>query len=190
MRALDQIPEEKLFIILEDIYLESAVDLDLLSRIEEFFIAEPAQHLKYMGNPKAEHWVNEIYSRYEPGMPYLTSVCGIWDKAYLKSLLLEGENAWDFEINASYRAKYQGHHFYSLNTPLFKYRNMVEKGGWIKPNYRWALENHIPIDPRARPVKSAVPYYLKKWYFDLILALPWRWRLQLGNLMKKLLIVY
>jgi hypothetical protein len=131
-----------------------------------------------------------MYSRYEPGMPYLTSVCGIWDKAYLRSLLIDGENAWDFEINASYRAKYNGEFFYALNTPLFFYRNMVEKGGWIKPNYQWALENKIPITPDVRPVKNAVPYYLKKWYFELVLALPWRWRLKLGNLIKKLLIVY
>lgn len=190
IRALDQIPEEKLFIVLEDIYIDSPVDAEIFSQIEKFVCGEQVQHLKYMGNPKAEHRLNAIYSRYEPGMPYLTSVCGVWDKTYLKSLLINGETAWDFEINASYRAKFSGQFFYALNTPLFFYRNMVEKGGWIKPNYEWAIKNSIPIDSKARPVKSALPYHLKRWYFDFMLSLPWRWRVRLGNLVKKLLIVY
>jgi len=190
IRALDKIPEEKLFIILEDIYIDSPVNSEMFDQIEKFFLGQPVQHLKYMGNPKAEHQLDTLFSRYAPGMPYLASVNGIWDKAYLRALLIDGENAWDFEINASYRAKYSGEYFYALNTPLFSYRNMVEKGGWIKPNYEWAIKNHIPIEPQLRPIKSAIPYHLKRWYFDLMLGLPWRWRLKLGNLIKKLLIVY
>jgi len=175
---------------LEDIYIDSEVSLENFENITKWFNQSKIQHLKYMGSPPAQiHISNNLY-QYQIGMPYLVSACGLWNKDYLLSLLVDGENAWEFEINASYRAKYSAHSFFGLKPPLFTYKNMVEKGGWIKNSIDWAISEGIPVDPSGRRVRSILLFKLKKAYFELILQVPWRWRVKLINIAKKLLITY
>jgi hypothetical protein len=189
-KVLDQIPERSVFILLEDIYIDSEVLLERYERLLNWFNQGEIQHLKYMGSPPAQAYIRDDLYQYQIGMPYLVSACGLWNKNYLLSLLVSGENAWEFEINASYRAKYSAHSFFGLNPPLFTYKNMVEKGGWIKNSIDWAISESIPIDPSGRGLRNNLIYRIKKEYFELIIQIPWQWRLKLINVAKKLLITY
>lgn len=190
LKVLTKIPEKKVFIILEDIYIESQVDPRIFEQIQNFLFETDAQHIKYMGSPKATLPVNTEFSAYEIGMPYLVSACGIWDREYLSSLLIDGENAWDFEVNASYRAKYSAKTFFAPTKPLFTYKNMVEKGFWIKSSLDWALTENIPVQKELRAIRNPAIFEFKKAIFDGVLCIPWRFRMKLGNLLKKLLIFY
>lgn len=189
--ALEQVPNRKILIILEDIFITTPIDLSLFKSIEKFIFAEDVQHFKILTSPKAKKTsASEQISKYQEGLTYLVTVNGIWDKDYLKSLLIKGESAWQFEINGSYRAHFSSNKFFRSNTPLFGFKNMVEKGQWIKPNINWAVENQIPINAHGRKTGNVTLYFLKKYYFELIFSLPWRLRYSFSNFIKKALITY
>lgn len=190
LKVLSVIPENKIFIILEDIYIDSKVDLVAFGEMQKFLFDTDAQHIKYMANPKATLPINTKFCAYEIGMPYLVSACGIWDKNYLSTLLIDGENAWDFEVNASYRAKYSAKTFFAPKKPLFTYKNMVEKGVWIKSSLDWALAADIPIQVDFREIRNPMIFESKRIIFNAVSLVPWRLRMRFGNLLKKLLIFY
>jgi len=190
LSALEKISEKKIFIILEDIFISSKVrNLDF-ERLVQFSFEADVQHIKYMSYPAAKIPYDDLLSQYEPGMPYLVSVCGIWDKGYLKSLILEGESPWEFEVNASYRAKFSANQFYGCNKPLFQYKNMVEKGGWIPASINWALANGVPIDASGRSINKVSWYHVKRLIFRLSMRIPWRIRVCLVSILKKMVISY
>lgn len=189
-KVLNEIPEESVFILLEDIFISSKVPTERVEKLFKWFSSGKIQHLKYMGSPPAQIYVDNDLYRYEIGMPYLVSACGLWDKNYLLSLLVGGENAWEFEINASYRAKYSAHSFFGLAPPLFSYKNMVEKGCWIKSSINWALSEEVPVDFSGRAVRNSIVFWAKKSYFELMIQIPWRWRLKIIDFAKKIFATY
>jgi hypothetical protein len=187
--GLNQIKEDKIFLILEDLFISDSVDEKAFMDMLEFCYTQDAQHIKYFANPLGEIPVGE-FLKYAPGMPYLVSACGLWDRKYLLSLLIPGESPWDFEVNASYRARYSADRFYSPAKPLLKYKNMVEKGAWIKSSLQWALKNGVPLTPSVRSVRNNSLFHLKRVYFELMMKCPWRMRVGVSSLLKKLLASY
>jgi len=190
LKALNLISEKKIFVILEDIFISSKVDANKFTELLQFAVDEDVQHIKYMGYPRATIPFNALLSRYEAGMPYLVSVCGIWDKKYLSQLILDGENPWEFEVNASYRAKFSATKFYGCLNPLFEYKNMVEKGGWIPSSIQWALRQNIPVDYQNRTVNRVFMFNLKKYFYRLSMCIPWKLRVRLIGALKKIIISY
>jgi len=187
--GLNQIKEDKIFLILEDLFISESINPQEFLEMFDFCRSQDAQHIKYLANPLGELRV-ENFLKYTPGMPYLVSVCGLWDREYLLSLLIPGESPWDFEVNASYRARYSAERFYSPTKPLLKYKNMVEKGAWIKKSLQWALDNKIPITPKERSIRNNSIFNLKRVYFELMMKFPWRIRLRISAICKKLLASY
>lgn len=187
--GLNQIKEDKIFLILEDLFVSDSVDEKEFIDMLEFCYSHDAQHIKYLANPLGEILVGK-FLKYEPGMPYLVSACGLWDRKYLLSLLIPGENPWDFEVNASYRASYSADRFYSPTKPLLKYKNMVEKGAWIKSSLQWGLKNGVPLTPCARSVRNTPLFHLKRVFFELVMKCPWRIRVGVSSFFKKFLASY
>ncbi len=187
--GLKQIKEDKIFLILEDLFLSDSVDEKAFVDMLEFCSSHDAQHIKYFANPLGEIQTGK-FLKYLPGMPYLVSACGLWDRGYLLSLLIPGESPWDFEVNASYRARYSAERFYSPSRPLLQYKNMVEKGAWIKSSLQWALKSGVPLNPSIRSVRNNSIFHLKRGYFELVMKCPWRLRVGISSLLKKLLASY
>lgn len=110
----------------------------------------------------------------EADTPYRVSLCGVWQKKYLQSIILSEENPWQFEINGSARTK-MDEGFFALDERLFGTVNLVEKGFWIKASIKWALRQKIPVDPRSRKFKTQLEELLsliKNVYFDLMIKVP------------------
>jgi hypothetical protein len=189
-RALDQIPEVKLFIIVEDFFITVPIDSDLMERVISFSKLEDAQLIHYDKLPGSVPSEFSEYNTCEPGMPYLTGVCGIWDREYLKSLLIEGESPWQFEVYGSYRAQFSANKIYCLKTPLFKFNNMIQKGAWVKSNISWAKKNNILLDYQKRPIQGSTLFYFKDFYFQMMLHCPWRFRLVVLNFFRKIFVSY
>lgn len=192
-RILKQIPERKLFVILEDLFAASRVDERLLSAAIDFLFAADAKHIRYWpGIPldgPSEHPDIEYFAR---GAPYRANVCGFWDREYLMGLLLEGESPWNFEILASYRTSYVDG-FYGLRKPLCEYRNLVEKGCWIPDSVEWARKNDVTLDFAKRPMLVGGRHVISRLqmaYFRIMLRVPWRKRVKVMNMLRKLLISY
>lgn len=192
-RILAQIDEPKLFIILEDLFLTSPVDNEVIQAALSFLFEKNAMHIKYWQpmfsygqteNPK----IGVLPKR----SPFRATVCGFWDRQCLMNLLIEGENPWEFEILGSYRTSYlEG--FYGLNKTLCSYQNMVEKGSWIPQSVTWANEEKIALEIDQRPVfkgGNKILCQAKMLYFEWMLKIPWQWRVRLMNKLRRALISY
>jgi len=189
--ALKHLNEDFIFIILEDLYIVECIKKEEIFKVIEFSIAENIQHLKYSAFPVGDLGFKKGYKKYSPGMPYSVSVCGIWNKNYLLSLLLDGESAWDFEINGSYRSKFSNERFYCPIKPLIDYINMVEKGRWVLENVEKAKKLGIEIDLGRRLIKGRFAYSVVNYYFNLVVWLiPYNYRIKFVGIIKKLLASY
>lgn len=191
LAALEQIPDSKILVILEDIYLTDHVDISLFKKIQEFVFTDDAQHIKVFSGPKATNLMSaDFLMRYSPGTNYLVTINGIWDKKLLQELLIPGESAWQFEVNGSYRAQFYANKFYNLRKNLLPNVNMVEKGKWVPSSIRWAKKNDVNIQLDARILASEFRHILKKIYFDFVFSTPWHIRQKITDLIKKALITY
>lgn len=192
-RILAQIPERKLFIILEDLLLASPVDKALFTSAVDFMYSKDARHIKYWPSPKADVLTEHpSIGRYLPGAPYRATVCGFWDRESLMDLLLEGENPWNFEILGSYRTSYSDG-YYGLTRPLFDCKNMIEKGCWIPQSIKWAKSQNIALELYSRPILkggSQLISRLQLLYFSIMMNVPWKIRVRIMNKLRKALISY
>lgn len=193
LAILEKIPEKKLFVLLEDLLVVSTIDPSRFAACVEFLVHHNANHIKYWPNPSPDRSSdNPEFKIYDRGAPYRATVCGFWDRECLEKLLIPGENPWDFEVLGSYRTSYLDG-FYGLASPLFNYINLVEKGLWIPGSIENAQGMGIEIDTSqrralqgGRSLKSTVQMI----YFNLMLNVPWRYRVSAMALLRKLLISY
>lgn len=191
LNALNLIEDDYIFIILEDLYILDYVEKSKIAKLFNFAINNKVQHLKYLAFPIGDIPLNNGYFKYSPGMPYSVSVCGIWNKKYLQSLLLDGESAWEFEINGSYRSKYSNKNFMSPAQPILKCLNMVEKGYWVKSNVKKIQNQGIYINLKTRKVKNNISYKIINFYFDFVINfIPFKYRIKIIDILKKLTITY
>jgi hypothetical protein len=192
-RILEQIPQQKIFVILEDFFLSSNVDKHALDVLISFMIEKNANHIRYGANPLPDLPTNTpMIGESLKGAPYRATVCGLWDRDYLLRLLLEGETPWNFEILGSYRTSYSDG-FYATTSPLFEFKNMIEKGKWIPGSVDWANRNGVSLSMEARSILkggSQIKSLLQIGIFNLILQIPWRFRVKLMNQLRKLIISY
>lgn len=192
-RILEQIPQKKVFVILEDLFLSSKVDENVLATLVNFMLEKDANHIRYWSNPAPDLPTdNPLIGECAKGAPYRSTVCGVWDREHLLKLLLEGENPWNFEILGSYRTSYSAG-FYATTSPLCEFKNMIEKGRWIPESINWARHNRIPLSLESRPILqggSQVLSLFQMKVFDLVSKVPWRSRVRLMNLLRRLFVSY
>lgn len=189
-KALELIPEDYIFLIVEDFYISEPVDLNLVINSINYAVENNVQHIKFSPEGADIKSNNGLFLTYEKKMPYWISLCGIWNKAYLKKILLDGESAWLFEVNVNYRVQFSAEKLLAFKKPLFKYKNMVQKGFWIRDNLNWALNSGIPINPNARPIHNKFNYFIKTYLFKIILIIPWKIRLGILDFFRKILASY
>lgn len=193
LSILKQIPEKKLFILLEDLIVVSRIDREQFAACVEFLNEPDVKHIKYWPYPKPDRAANKLgFSIYQKGAPYRATVCGFWDRSCLESLLIPGETPWNFEILGSYRTSYLDG-FYSLNHSLFDFINLIEKGMWIPDSVRKAAKLGITLDLNQRDSlqgKKTIKSWMQRIYFNLIMQIPWRYRVAIMTKLRKALISY
>lgn len=189
-RALGCIKEQKIFLIVEDFFISHPINEISMWDVINFSLSENSQLIHFENLPGSIQSRFPAYTKCEPGMPYLVGVCGIWDREYLLALLINGENPWQFEVYGSYRAQFSASRIYCLKSRLFDFRNMIQKGAWVKSNLVWAKKNNIPLNFQARPIQTSTFFYLKDFYFQIILHCPWRIRIAFLNFFRKVFASY
>lgn len=192
-RILEQIPQKKLFVVLEDLFLSSKVECSVLTSLVNFMSEKDANHIRYWANPAPDLPTdNPLIGECAKGAPYRSTVCGFWDRDYLLGLLLEGESPWNFEIMGSYRTSYSDG-FYATNSSLCDYKNLIEKGRWIPASVDWANRNGISLALEARPMLmggNQLISRLQMSVFKIMMNIPWKYRVKLMNNFRKLFISY
>ena len=190
---LEQIPENKLFVLVEDHIVVSTIDPSRFIACIDFLESQDANHIKYWPTPLPDRSSdNPEFKIYNRGAPYRATVCGFWDRECLQRLLIPGENPWNFEVLGSYRTSYMDG-FYGLATPLFSVINLVEKGFWIPESLTVAHAMGIEIDTKPRRKLESgrsLKSKLQMIYFHLMLKVPWRYRVSVLALLRKLFISY
>jgi hypothetical protein len=191
---LEQIPEQKIFVILEDLYIITKISSSSMDFLIKFIEDYDANFIRYWANPGSTDLSsnNFLISEIEKGAPYRSTVCGFWDKNCLLNTLINGENPWNFEIFGSYRTSYLTG-FYSLQSPLANYKNMVQKGRWIPSSVKWAVENNISINIQSRKKignYGSVFNFISYIVFNSATYIPWKYRVNIMNIFRRILVSY
>jgi hypothetical protein len=189
---LKKIPENYLFVWVEDGFIISPIESKKFSEYFSFVQEIKAKHVQIKPLPKPDRLLNEDFGVYEKGIPYRINVVGFWQKKYLQQLLIPGENSWNFEIMGSYRSSFEDG-FYCLNRRIFDYLHIVEKGEWISESLDYCQKKKIDLNFKKRKkitLDKIITSKIKSWYFDLIIKINWRYRIKIMNLFRKIIISY
>lgn len=189
-KILSQIPEQNIFVWMEDAFIISKVNTSVFARCFEFLKKSGVNHIHFKPNPKPDSVVDANFGLYQKSMPYRTNAIGFWNKNYLEKLLIDGESAWNFEIMGSYRTSYDDG-FYCHLKPVIDYVHLIEKGKWIREGLTYCKKNNIDIDFSKRTIaKLNMVNIVKDQYYRTILNKPWGIRVKLMNLLRKIFASY
>ena len=189
--TLQKIPEENIFLILEDFFITSKISNQKINQIFDLFNNKNMSHLKFWSIPKADQIVDNNYSEYLKGAPYRVTANGIWTKRILLKILNDFESAWEFEINGSYRSQVY-ENFFGLNEQLFDFVNIVEKGKIFRQHKNYNFKNKSVVLKKFK-TQSLIEYALsiiKIKFVNVIFSIDWKIRIKIINLLKKLFQVY
>lgn len=135
-RQLETIPHTYVMIVLEDFFWRertpTAAILDCLTVLER----TGGHMLRLVPRPGPDRRIpgETRFGEVTVGAPYRVSTqAALWRRSTLLSLLVDGESAWEFELNASRRSDASASGFFATWTPLAPYgHHVVERGKWFR----------------------------------------------------------
>lgn len=190
---LDKISTPYVFLWLDDIFLIEKFHTKDFSDALGFMMQNKGKHMHMSPTPKPDFAAPDSrYGVYKKGAPYRVNALGFWEVSYLRNLLISGENPWNFEIMGSYRTKYLDG-FYCAMKPLFNRLHVVEKGRIFADAYEYCIANSIPLDTKKRKILlrgSKLKSQIQVVIFDIVIQIPWKIRVAIMDVLRKLLISY
>jgi len=193
LAILEQLKEKNIFIWLDDIFPIAEINEKRFAQVFAFMNHSGSFHIHMRPMPKPDAIsMDSNYGVYAPGSPYRVNSMGFWDVSYLKTLLLAGESPWDFEIMGSYRSSYTKEGFYCCAKPLFEYLHVVEKGKYFPEAVQYARTHNIHLDCNRETLRSEASFKssVQKIIFNSMLSIPWKQRVGLMNMLRKLFVSY
>jgi hypothetical protein len=193
LAILQQIQEEYIFIWLEDLFPIEKIDEELFIHSFQFIKTKRGNHIHIAPRILPDRICEDtMFGSYEKGVPYRVTVPGFWNTQYLRQLLLPGEDPWKFEIQGSYRSSYSDG-FYTVNSPIFQFIRVVDKGKIRREAYTYCIKNGIKLDTHKRSIFSI--YETAKgiasgYIFLSVLTVPWRIRVHFMDTLRRLLVSY
>jgi hypothetical protein len=152
---LEQIEADYVLMLLDDFFLDGAVDTNLLVRHLVALNSFGGTVLRIYPRPGPEERLaghKEIGSLH-PRAPYRVSAQpAFWNRQKLISLLRDDESAWEFESKGTERSQVHANGFYGTYKPLLSYCHVVERGEWFRSAARRYKTEQIGCDFAARPV--------------------------------------
>jgi hypothetical protein len=174
LKSINQLQEKYVLLWVDDAFLRSKVDTGRISSLVHWFIVGSHNFLRIRPNPKPKKWSPNGIGILLPEQAYRVSLFAtLWNVDLLKVILLQGESAWQFEVNGSERSKNYDH-FYCTRDEVFNYWHGVERGVWIRTTAK-ALERcgyHLDYQRRrcmSRGENIGLTYRLfKSWILHKI----------------------
>jgi len=152
--ALEQIPEEFVFLLLDDLFIVSRVDNERIEQLVAWVAEQRPACLRLLPDQgMVATQFPDIY-RLPEGIPYRAStIFSLWRKDVLRDLLKADESIWQFEVFGSRRTdKYPD--FYATARPLITYLNGVIRGKWVPRSQKQLIAAGYPVETQARPIFS------------------------------------
>jgi len=184
-KGLGGVEEEFVIFFVEDLFLTAKVDTGSLVQAVQVFQALGGNSLKLVPTVQADRRCNEFFGESSAGSPYrVSTVATVWRKSALLDILLEGENAWQFEVFGTQRAVgYSG--FYCAHRAHFRLYNAVIKGRFRRhalARVQRLVGERIESARETLSWKNDFFYQLKVWRFNLLMSLPF----SLGTRLRRL----
>ncbi len=193
LNILDQIHTQYILLWLDDMFPIKKIKISHFDNALKFMKNNKAVHVHLEPAPKPDMVLSGgEFGEYEKRAPYRAIAMGFWDVSALKKLLIPGENPWNFEIMGSYRSSYTDG-FYCVMKPVFLKMNVVEKGKIFNDAYGYCKKHNIPLDMSKREVvRNAyfVKSELQKLMFNTVKKIPWKFRVSVMNVLRKIMISY
>lgn len=154
---------EYVFTMVEDYYFDQKIITSDFIKIADSFTSLKGNFLRMYSviNPRIVEMVNSYFGKVQNHIPYRqTCAFSLWRIDVLNSLLLDGENAWEFEkIGVRRGFEYDG--FYSIPRNYFKTINLVIKGK-IVPSELKKVQKYFPELILKRPAMSSTQFLRTK----------------------------
>lgn len=145
IKGLEKITEENVLIFLEDELLTDHVDNKFIIELFNWFSVNNANCLRLNPSPKPDRPINQDLGIASKGTIYrVSTVLTLWKKRVLASLLVPGENAWEFETRGTLRSNVYDH-FYSARNKTIKFENAIIKGKWQRSGINVLKRNGIQL---------------------------------------------
>jgi hypothetical protein len=166
--ALEKIKTDYVFILLDDVFISQKVDNSLFEKICKEFISNEGNYLKFLTLPKSKVKSNSQYFNTLPtGSLYRsTAVFALWKRKTLLSILINGENAWDFEIQGSIRSD-DYDKFFVVKKDFFYFIHSVVRGNFLKSAWKKIQMNEPQLlEFVKRPINTRT-FEIRKKIFDI-----------------------
>ena len=185
-RALDAVSTPYVLFTLEDFFMRRQINTSRITALFDDFTQSSLRMLRLASRPGPTiHLEHMEYGGIEPSAAYRVSMqAAFWSVDTLRQLLVSGETAWEFEINASVRsAEMPG--FVAVWQDALPYRHhVIERGKWFPWDYWKFRRMNIGVDPTARSVMTAGEtsrWIIGKIFEPLVLRVPMRLRRVLSS---------
>lgn len=192
LSILRQIPEENLFIWLDDYFISSRMHEKKFGEAMKFFTENRANHMHMTASvPSRKYSDDTRFGIIDRGAPYRVAAYGFWNKSHLAKLLLSGESVWKFEVFGSYRSSYQDGYF-NVKQDLFSFVQIVARGKIIRESLSYCRLHKVPLSVEnweITPVLTMRNQALRIM-FGLIIHVPWKIRVACMNLLRKIFASY
>lgn len=160
-KALNEIPEDTVVLLLEDYLMGEKVQTGLVEQYLRKFQNERMEYLRIIDIPKANGKQNQVTAIDEDVEYGVNLQPSIWNKEYLIKLLssIDGtRSAWDFEVTLLKDA-HKGRNIpkkgcYAFKGNLLNIHNGVLKGKWFPNEVRYFKKQGILVDTSVRPLLS------------------------------------
>lgn len=166
-KAINAIPEQYLMVLIEDYLLLNDVNTGEIKEIFNYMVKNDVAYFRLFPCPGPGKVTGTIGSHkvgiVSPGEPYRTSLqAAIWDKALIDKILIDGESAWEFEIDGTKRSDAMEDKFMSISRdsmdrlPFNYFCTAVVKGYWVKKAVELCAKHGVNVDTKTRPVESGL----------------------------------
>ncbi|MFZ1676194.1 MAG: hypothetical protein WAT91_02915 [Saprospiraceae bacterium] len=182
-KGLQAVNSPYVLTLFDDLILKERIDNDKIIEFVRTCILHQYNYFRLRPSPPPDGKEFLEYGSLKPGASYRVSLCtAIVKTETLLSLLLSGENAWDFEKYASLRSAHLSG-FYSARQHVIPYYNAIEKGKWNKSvlpilkerrmswEHRGIFQKREKFNPFG-PIKhfivfTIMPVYIRKLFYHL-----------------------
>lgn len=157
--GLNLIPEKRILFIFDD-FLPLQIDTSTAeTHITQAVDSDWPYLTLYPNNYRIKKIAPNISEISENGIYRCTLVYGLIRKDFLLELLVDGENAWEFELRGGLRAR--GTKLLSVDKKIFRHHHLLRKGVWMRPGYKHLIHGNYSINS-TRPVESFVAFLIRE----------------------------